>query len=85
MLVNVLLPAFTPEWYAAPVLLSRAETLAPIHAAASAAQVASCLRATRKPAAKKRHREISLKSEISRRDVHYFYAYSARLLLFACS
>ena len=42
MLVNVLLPAFIPEWYAAAVLLSSAETLAPIHAAASAAQAASC-------------------------------------------
>jgi hypothetical protein len=42
MLVNVLLQAFTPEWYAAAVLLSSAETLAPIHASASAAQAASC-------------------------------------------
>jgi hypothetical protein len=43
MLVNVLLPAFIPECYAAAVLLSSAETLAPIHAAASAAQAASCI------------------------------------------
>jgi hypothetical protein len=42
MLVNLLLPSFTPEWYAAAVLLSSSETLAPIHAAASAAQAASC-------------------------------------------
>ena len=38
ILVNVLLPSFTPEWYAAAVLLSSAETLAPMHEAASAAQ-----------------------------------------------
>ena len=42
MLVNVLLSSFTPEWYAAAVLLSSAETLSPMHAAASAAQAASC-------------------------------------------
>ena len=39
--VNVQLLVFTRSWYAAAVLLSRGDTLAPIHAAASAAQAAS--------------------------------------------